>query len=99
MFTELISGMLSDENYRRLQEFLLISPTAGDLIPGTAGCRKLRWSLSGRAGGKRGGIRVIYYFRAAADQVLMLLAYDHRVVDDLTHAQKKQLANIVKQLK
>ena len=99
VFTELITGLLTDADYRRLQEQLLISPTAGDVIVGTAGCRKLRWRLSGRKGGKSGGIRVIYYYRSANDQIIFLLAYDHRVVDDLNPAQKRQLASIVRQLK
>jgi len=99
VFTELITGLLEDEDYRRMQDHLLISPAAGDLIVGTAGCRKLRWRISGRKGGKSGGMRVIYFFRSAADQIIFLLAYDHRSIDDLTPAQKRQLASIVRQLK
>ena len=44
-------------------------------------------------------MRVIYYFRNAVDQIIFLLAYDHRSVDDLTPGQKRQLADIVRQLK
>lgn len=99
MFTELIADLLEDEDYRRMQEHLLIYPTAGDVIVGTAGCRKLRWRVSGRKGGKSGGMRVIYYFRSASDQIIFLLAYDHRSVDDLTSAQKRQLADVARQLK
>ena len=99
VFTELVTDLLKDEDYQQMQEHLLIYPTAGDVIVGTAGCRKLRWRVSGRKGGKSGGMRVIYYFRSTSDQVIFLLAYDHRSVDDLTPAQKKQLAKIVRQLK
>jgi len=99
VFTELVAGLLDDQDYQRMQEHLLIYPTAGDLIVGTAGCRKLRWRISRRKGGKSGGMRVIYYFRRASDQIIFLLAYDHRSVDDLTPAQKRQLADIVRQLK
>ena len=99
VFTKLITDLLEDEDYRRMQEYLLIYPTAGNVIAGTAGCRKLRWRVSGRKGGKSGGMRVIYYLRSAADQIIFLLAYDHRSVDDLTSNQKRQLANIVRQLK
>lgn len=99
VFTELVAGLLEDEDYQQMQESLLIYPTAGDVIVGTAGCRKLRWRVSGRKGGKSGGMRVIYYFRSASDQIIFLLAYDHRSVDDLTPAQKRQLADIVRQLK
>jgi hypothetical protein len=98
VFTELVTDLLEDEDYRRMQEHLLICPTAGDVIVGTAGCRKLRWRVSGRKGGKSGGMRVIYYFRSITDQIIFLLAYDHRLVDDLSPAQKKQLAGIIKKL-
>ena len=43
-----------DESYRQLQNFLLEEPLAGDVIQGTVGLRKLRWSANGK--GKRGGI-------------------------------------------
>ena len=99
VFTDLVSALLEDEDYRRMQEYLLIYPTAGDVIVGTAGCRKFRWRVSGRNGGKSGGMRVIYYFRSAADQIIFLIAYDHRPVDDLTPRQKRQLADIVRRLK
>jgi len=99
VFTELITGLLDDADYRQMQEYLLIYPTAGDVIVGSGGCRKLRWRVSGRKGGKSGGMRVIYYFRNLEDQVIFLLAYDHRLVDDLSPAQKKQLAAIVRKLK
>ena len=99
VFTELVTGLLEDVDYQRMQEHLLIYPAAGNVIVGTSGCRKLRWSFSGRKGGKSGGMRVIYYFRSAADQIIFLLAYDHRSVDDLTPAQKRQLSYVIRQLK
>ena len=96
VFTELITDLLEDEDYRQMQEYLLIYPTAGNVIADTAGCRKLRWRVSGR---KSGGMRVIYYFKGAANQIIFLLAYDHRAVDDLTPGQKRRLAEIVRRLK
>ena len=59
LFTKLVPQYLSDDEYAALQQALVADPTAGDLIRGSGGVRKLRWSVAGR--GKRGGIRVIYY--------------------------------------
>lgn len=99
VFTELMTGFPGDEDDGRTQEHLLIDPAAGDVITGTAGYRTLRWKVSARKGGKSGRMRVIDYSRTAADQIIFLLAYDHRSVDDLTPGQKRQLAHLVRQLK
>jgi len=93
VFTKLIKELMDDDLYRQLQNFLIEQPDAGDLIEGTGGLRKIRWKLPGT--GKRGGVRVIYYWRVAEAQMLMLLAYPKSEVDDLTPAQKKQLRLIV----
>ena len=59
----------------RLEFFtwLASNPDAGDVIPGSGGCRKLRWSRSGI--GKRGGVRVIYFKRPSAGEIWLLLIY------------------------
>lgn len=59
LFTRLIKSLMSDEEYRVLQEALVSRPALGDLIPGSGGLRKVRWNTTGQ--GKRGGVRVIYY--------------------------------------
>lgn len=92
-FTEDVKTLLPDDSYADLQLALAARPTAGDLIPGTGGLRKLRWCLPGR--GKRGGARVIYYWRAAQSQILLLAIYGKGIKDDLTAAEKKLLRQIV----
>jgi mRNA-degrading endonuclease RelE of RelBE toxin-antitoxin system len=72
-FTARIGDLLSDEEYRRLRVHLLRRPAAGNLIPGTGGLRKIRWSASGR--GKRGGARVIYFSHQPSNHLLMLFAF------------------------
>lgn len=93
VFTKLIKELMSDEHYRRLQNHLVDQPDAGALIEDTGGMRKIRWSLPGT--GKSGGVRVIYYWRVAEDQILMLLVYPKSAKDNLTPAEKKQLRKIV----
>ena len=53
---------LDDESFRRLQGALMADPEAGDLMEGTGGLRKLRFADVRRTKGKRGGLRVIYYY-------------------------------------
>jgi mRNA-degrading endonuclease RelE of RelBE toxin-antitoxin system len=72
-FTRNIYRYLSDEEYQGLQGFLSTFPNAGDVIPGTRGCRKLRWGAEGR--GKRGGMRIIYYYQAKDGRIYLLTLY------------------------
>jgi hypothetical protein len=92
-FTDDILLLMPDELYARLQEHLAEHPDAGDLIEGTGGIRKVRWRLPGT--GKSGGVRVIYYWRSAEGQILMLLVYKKAKQDDLSPSQKRSLRRVV----
>ena len=72
-FTKHINRYLSDDEYSGLQSFLLLRPDAGSIVRGSGGVRKLRWAASGK--GKSGGARVIYYWKAADDEIWMLTVY------------------------
>ena len=52
---------LNDENFHAFQNILMQNPEAGDVIEGTGGLRKIRYTDEKRGKGKRGGLRVIYY--------------------------------------
>jgi mRNA-degrading endonuclease RelE of RelBE toxin-antitoxin system len=95
VFTKQVRSLLDAESYRLLQLRLVADPDAGALIRGTGGLRKIRWQGSGR--GKRGGVRVIYYWATNDDVILMLLMYSKSEKDDLTPEQKKVLASIVEE--
>jgi mRNA-degrading endonuclease RelE of RelBE toxin-antitoxin system len=88
-----VKELLDDEDYRRLQAALIANPELGDLIRGTGGLRKARWSAKGR--GKRGGVRVIYYWITRRDHVLMLVVYPKSARDDLTADERRLLAKLV----
>ena len=88
IFTERITKLLTDEVYRDLQAVLAEHPTAGDVIPGTGGLRKIRWRAAHR--GKRGGIRVIYDCQSA-HRLYMIFAYEKTTQGDLTPEQLKVL--------
>src|SRR6476659_1210060 len=81
LFTKLVPQYLSDDEYAALQQALVADPTAGDLIRGSGGVRKLRWSVAGR--GKRGGIRVIYYLRLKQGEIWMLTVYAKNEADSI----------------
>jgi len=88
-FTRRLTSLLSEEEYRQLQLALLETPTLGKVIQDTGGLRKVRWGVAGR--GKRGGVRVIYYWARARGEILMLFIYGKDEQDDLTADQRKQL--------
>ena len=92
-FTRIIQELLSDDEYAELQHALIRNPAAGDVIRNSGGIRKLRWSVAGR--GKRGGIRVIYYWLSADYQVRMLYAYPKNTRADLSKEQLATLRKIV----
>jgi mRNA-degrading endonuclease RelE of RelBE toxin-antitoxin system len=94
IFTRQIRDLISDDQLRIMQEWIATSPAAGNLMKGSRGCRKLRWKTA--ATGKRGGIRVIYYWMKDRDVVLLLFAYAKSRTDDLSQAQIKLLGEIVK---
>jgi len=92
VFTRQVRELLSDEAYAAFQWHLALNPRAGEVIQGTGGLRKVRWSVPGS--GKRGGVRVIYFHVAAGAQVRLLLIYRKGVKDDLTAAEKKTLRRL-----
>jgi len=95
MFTRQITELMPDDLYRALQEALWINPLLGSLIPGSGGLRKVRWLLPGA--GKRGGVRIIYYWYSPESRIYMLLAYAKSEQDNLTPRQLKILKSLVEQ--
>jgi hypothetical protein len=91
LFTQLLPDFLTDDEYRGLQEQLAREPEAGDVMPGTGGFRKLRWADTRRGKGKRGGLRVIYYYFPADSHIWLLTIYDKNAMKDLTPAEKRIL--------
>jgi len=87
--------LLPDDDYRELQSALVLRPEQGALIPGSGGLRKLRWRIHGR--GKRGGIRVIYYWYRPEEAFYMLRAYRKSRQDNLTQTQIKTLRRLVRE--
>lgn len=88
---------LDDQEFRDFQNLLMENPEAGDVIEGTGGLRKIRFADAKRGKGKRGGLRVIYYWWSAGKQFWLFTIYNKDEKDDLSPAQKKVLKELIKQ--
>ena len=93
-FMRHIEGELDDLEFWELQDYVFEHPEAGKLIPGARGLRKLRWSASGK--GKRGGMRVIYYYKIG-ELILFIAAYRKSEQENLTAKQLKSLIKIIEE--
>lgn len=87
---------MNDEAFRALQNMLMQSPCAGDMIEGTGGLRKLRFADASRGKGKRGGLRVIYFWWEAGKQFWLFTIYNKDEMTDLSAQEKKALKEMVK---
>ena len=88
-FTDKALRLIGDDGIFDIQVYLLDQPDVGDIIPGSGGCRKLRWAAKGH--GKRGGARVIYYWVTPDDRILLLDIYAKNEAEDLSAARLQQL--------
>lgn len=91
------AGYLDDDGFRRLQQALFANPVAGDVIEGCGGLRKLQFSDTRRAKGKRGGLRVIYYFWTGGPEFRLFTLYDKDAAADLTARQRGLLRERLKE--
>jgi hypothetical protein len=87
---------LDDDGFRALQQSMLKNPEAGDVIEGTGGLRKLRHGDPRRGKGKRGGLRVIYYWWDGGRQFWLFTLYDKDEMEDLSADEKKLLKAMLK---
>ena len=95
-FERLRGEYLGDDHYRLLQCWLMINPEAGDMIRGSNGIRELRWGIDD--GGKRGVLRVVYYYLDAKPRICLLTLCHKSVVSDLSDAEMHVLRQLVKQI-
>lgn len=90
IFERVLPKYLDDDEYSDLQQFLMQNPKAGEIVPGSGGVRKVRWSRPGM--GKRGGLRVIYFVRYRPNEFWMLTLYAKATRENVpTHILKQLL--------
>ena len=91
------SAYLTDEAFRGLQNAMLKDPEAGDVITGTGGLRKVSHCDATRGKGKRGGLRIIYYWWEPKRQFWLFTLYDKDELDDSSPREKAVLKTLLKQ--
>jgi len=89
MFKRYAEAIWGDGERHEFINWLAANPLAGDVVPGSGGLRKVRWTRSGM--GKRGGTRVIYYNTLSEGSIWLLIAYTKAKFDNLPVAFLKQL--------
>ena len=92
MFQRYASGVWSDEERGEFVDFIAANPEAGDVIPGAAPLRKVRWSRDGM--GKRGGVRIIYFTTLADGTVSLLIVYPKSKTENLSPAFLRELRKL-----
>jgi hypothetical protein len=95
IFTRQIVERLDDDDYAAMQVAMILRPQLGPVIPRSGGLRKLRWRVPGS--GKRGGLRVIYYWHELTETFYMLYLYGKSEREDLTAQQLRVLSRVVRE--
>jgi mRNA-degrading endonuclease RelE of RelBE toxin-antitoxin system len=95
-FAKAAGGVLTPDEIDGLTLFLANNPDDGEVIPGTGGLRKMRWAAKGK--GKRGGARVIYYFRDLNMPLYLLTLYAKGEKVRLSEADKRQARALVDEI-
>ncbi|QWV93395.1 type II toxin-antitoxin system RelE/ParE family toxin [Geomonas oryzisoli] len=89
LFNKQVHDYLTDDEYGGFQRFLAANPEVGDVVRGSGGVRKIRWSRRGV--GKSGGVRVLYFARTSAGEIWLLLIYAKSTVESIPGHILKQL--------
>ena len=87
---------LNDNDLKRLQYELLDNPKAGDVMQGTGGLRKIRFSFENR--GKSGSARVVYVDFAVYEKIFLITAYSKNEKDNLSKAERNAVKKLIENL-
>ena len=96
-FEERAKSRMTREEVNSVITLIASNPLCGDVIKATGGIRKVRFAIGGK--GKRGGVRIIYYFYNEDVPVFLLTVFAKNEKSDLTQSESKALAKLVKKLR
>jgi len=85
--------LLDEDERENLKKYLAIMPTAGKIMPGTGGVRKIRWKIQGK--GKRGGVRIIYYYHSELMPLFLITIFGKNEKSNLTKAERNDLEKFI----
>ncbi|KAB2874194.1 MAG: addiction module toxin RelE [Pseudorhodoplanes sp.] len=97
LFVRQAEAVWDDSEREEFVHFIARHPTAGDLIPETGGVRKIRWTRAGS--GKRGGVRVVYFYHDPGRPLYLLMVYAKARREDLTADEKRTVRTLAAMLK
>ncbi|MDB5395266.1 MAG: addiction module toxin RelE [Rhodospirillales bacterium] len=97
LFLRQADDVWSDDERAAFVDFIARNPEAGDVIPDTGGVRKVRWGRQGS--GKRGGVRVIYFFQHVDAPLYLLMVYAKARSENLSPDEKRALQELAARLK
>lgn len=90
LFSKLWPDYWTEDELGEFCMFIASHPNAGDLVPGSGGCRKVRWSRPGT--GKSGGVRVVYTTRLIAGELMLLVIYAKSARENIPAHVLRQIA-------
>jgi hypothetical protein len=94
-FIDKAKSCMDDETRIEFINYIAANPSAGDLITGTGGARKIRWQSDANKG-KRGGTRIIYYYHDESLPIYLFTVYKKNQKENITDEEKKILHKIIK---
>jgi len=97
VFMRQASALWTEDERLEFVDFIARNPETGDLIPASGGVRKVRWGRHGS--GKRGGVRVIYFYHDPAIPLYLLMIYAKAQRDDLSPDARRTVQGLVARLK
>lgn len=96
-FERLARRVWSESERAEFIDYIAANPRAGDMMEGTGGARKVRWSRPGS--GKRGGVRVVTYYYDDSTPLFLLTMFAKNEATDLSPAGKKALLEFARDVK
>jgi hypothetical protein len=97
LFLRQAADVWTDAERAAFVDFIAANPEEGDVIQDTGGIRKVRWSRQGS--GKRGGVRVVYFYHDTAMPLYLLMVYAKAQREDLSPDEKRRVRELVTALK